>query len=84
MELPNGVTPHRKYKEGEEVTADVLNVDPGERKMALTTKGRQEGSKPKPDDGDGGSQQTSSRSSSQDDGFGGTLGDMIGDDLTGD
>jgi small subunit ribosomal protein S1 len=38
MDLPGGSTPQRKYTSGEQATARVLNVDPGDRKMALTEK----------------------------------------------
>jgi small subunit ribosomal protein S1 len=85
MDLPSGVTPHRRYEEGAEVTARVLNVDSGERKMALTEKAaedidasdaaRKQREKKKKSDSTG--------QSSFDDSSGGfgTLGDLLGDQL---
>lgn len=91
MDLPNGVTPHRKYDAGSEATARVLNVDPVDRKMALTEKsagdidqsasassgksGRSKSSSQK-------SQSSGSRGYTDDSGDGGgfgTLGDLLGD-----
>ncbi|MGM0558566.1 MAG: S1 RNA-binding domain-containing protein [Myxococcota bacterium] len=84
MELPSGVTPHRRYEEGAEVTARVLNVDSGERKMALTEKAAadidqsEQRSKPKKS-----KKKSSGGSKSFEDSGGGfgTLGDLLGDKL---
>ncbi len=88
MDLPSGVTPHRKYTEGDQATARVLNVDPGERKMALTEKSAEDiqtsggagtskkSKKPKKSSG-GGQTYTDTDSGG---GFG-TLGDLLGDKL---
>ncbi len=38
MGLSSDTTPHRKYRQGQEVTARVLNVEPTRRRMALTLK----------------------------------------------
>ncbi|MFP4601104.1 MAG: S1 RNA-binding domain-containing protein [Persicimonas sp.] len=88
MDLPSGVTPHRKYTEGEQATARVLDVNPGERKMALTEKSAEDiqtsgdtgaskkSKKPKKSSG-GGQTYTDTDSGG---GFG-TLGDLLGDKL---
>jgi small subunit ribosomal protein S1 len=87
MDLPSGVTPHRKYEVGEEATARVLNVDSGERKMALTEKAAADIEAPS-----GGQKSSKSKKSKKaggrgysddtgDDGGFGTLGDLLGDKL---
>jgi small subunit ribosomal protein S1 len=89
MDLPSGVTPHRKYDIDSEATARVLNVDSAERKMALTEKAAADIEAPS--GGQKKSKSKSSKSSSQSDrgysddeggggGFG-TLGDLLGDKL---
>lgn len=89
MDLPSGVTPHRKYSVGEEVTATVLNVDPVDRKMALTEKsadevqasgaGSRKPRKSKKKSSGGGSRSYTDEGSSGG-GFG-TLGDLLGGKL---
>jgi small subunit ribosomal protein S1 len=87
MDLPSGVTPHRKYDVGSEATARVLNVDSAERKMALTEKSASDidrsastsSSKSKSSQK---SQSSGSRGYTDDSGDGGgfgTLGDLLGD-----
>lgn len=83
MNLPSGVTPHRKYDQDEQVTAEIINIDPAERKMALS-----------PESGDGPDQQASEEEegrepseapdaavdSGSSESFG-KLGDLIGDQI---
>ena len=83
MSLPNGVTPHRKFNQGEEVTAIVLNIDPAERKMALTMGGEEsEGAEGEEQDEREASPAPATTGGDEGGGFG-TLGDMIGDQLGG-
>lgn len=84
MNLPSGVTPHRKYNQGEHVTAEVINIDPAERKMALSPGS---GGESEEETGESGEEQPDEApsaavdASSGSDGSFGTLGDMIGDEL---
>lgn len=92
MTLSSGLTPHRKYNEGETVRARVLNIDPAERKMALTTKESDEGAAASPETREKqkreqqrqSGQSSGSSDSSQSGGSFGTLGDLIGDQLDSD
>ena len=85
MELPSGVTPHRRYEEGSEVTARVLNVDSGERKMALTEKAAEDidSSQAAQKKRAKKKSEPKGQSSFDDSGGGGfgTLGDLLGDQL---
>ncbi len=85
MELPSGVTPHRKYAVGSEATVRVLNVDSAARKMALTEKAAgdiQQTARPEKSQKSQPSQSAGSRSFTDDSGGGfGTLGDLLGDKL---
>jgi small subunit ribosomal protein S1 len=87
MDLPSGVTPHRKYDVGSEATARVLNVDPAERKMALTEKAASDieaSSSPRKPSKSKKSTSKGDRGYSDDSGDGGgfgTLGDLLGDKL---
>ncbi|MFW5967936.1 MAG: S1 RNA-binding domain-containing protein, partial [Persicimonas sp.] len=92
MDLPSGVTPHRKYTAGEDVTLRVLDVDPNERKMALTEKEAADiegAGKKTPSKKSGGGSTSGGRQAYSDDGGDegggfGTLGDLLGDQLDGD
>ncbi len=90
MELPSGVTPHRKYATGSEATARVLNVDPVERKMALTEKNAediQQSASPRKAKKSSQPKSSGQRGYSDDSGGGGgfgTLGDLLGDKLKND
>ncbi|MFB6262981.1 MAG: S1 RNA-binding domain-containing protein, partial [Bradymonadaceae bacterium] len=78
MNLPNGVMPHRRFTEGEQVAAEVLNIDPGEREMALTIPRDEQDdaveSNEEPDQ-----EPTPQTDHAGDGGSFGTLGDQIGD-----
>lgn len=93
MNLPDGVTPHRRFTKGEEVTARVLNLDPDERKMALTTTSSGETDRDAADieaetdrvaEGDDAADEQEGQPNPADRGDSGgfgTLGDVIGDQL---
>jgi len=89
MNLPSGVTPHRKFNRGEYVTAEIINIDSAERKMALSPRSSgetdEEAGKSHTGESDEGEPEEVATaavdaSSSSDESFG-TLGDMIGDEL---